>query len=181
MNGHMNVQESAPAPPPPSTFDSSQPNISPFLTLVYNWLTQEAVSSDETWRAAIIMQSFVQASLESGECLDLVLRICKVLNIDGNGCLSWCRTRAIENINSDISTPFESFVIDVSLMKLPPYIEEFVQTETDNLFIYSYHNGQQTYASSNSWYLTPSLPICFFACIHLYVLSGMGISAVPGI
>jgi hypothetical protein len=117
--------------------------------MVFRWLSQEFVPSEDTWRAAIIMQSFIQTSVNNNEALDLVLRICKILNIDGNECLRWCRSRSKAE-GTTFMSPIETFVLELGSLKLPPYIEEFAHVQ-DTVFVYAYHNGQQTYASSKPW------------------------------
>eukprot|EP00615_Pteridomonas_danica_P004449 CAMPEP_0114335136 /NCGR_PEP_ID=MMETSP0101-20121206/4855_1 /TAXON_ID=38822 ORGANISM="Pteridomonas danica, Strain PT" /NCGR_SAMPLE_ID=MMETSP0101 /ASSEMBLY_ACC=CAM_ASM_000211 /LENGTH=446 /DNA_ID=CAMNT_0001466657 /DNA_START=68 /DNA_END=1408 /DNA_ORIENTATION=+ len=146
----------APTPSKIQVFDATS-KVSEFLSMVYRWLNQETSISDDTWRAAIIMQSFIQASMKNNEGLDLVLSICKILNIDGNECLRWCQNRKKEivddgkgNGRDQMTDLMETFVLDIHSMKLPSYIDEFIHTEED-VFVYAYHNGQQTYASSKTW------------------------------
>lgn len=141
-----NGETPMPASTPFHTHDAAS-TVSDFLSMVFRWLSQEFVPSDDTWRAAIIMQSFIQTSVNNNETLDLVLRICKILNIDGNECLRWCRSRS--KVEGALST-IETFVIDLGCLKLPPYMEEFAHIQ-EKVFLYAYHNGQQTFASTKPW------------------------------
>jgi len=131
--------------------ESSEEGLS-FLALLYQWLSQEPISSDETSRAAVAIQSFIQGSLGNKRALDLALMICKDLQIDGPECIRWCRTRnQTDDDSTKVEDPFETFILDVKCMRLPSYIEAVARLEGTALFLYAYHNGHETYAANDSW------------------------------
>jgi len=116
--------------------------------MVAHWLSHEQSPPDETSRAAVALQSFIQVSLDNPTALAVALRVCKGLRIDGDECLQWCNTR---RLGAGMAEATESFVLDIANMKLPRFIESLVRIDGSAAFLYAYHNGHQTFAANDTW------------------------------
>ena len=121
-----------------------------FLELVRQWLGLDPMPHDETARAAVVMQSFMQGLLDNERAAAVLKGVCSQLHIDSAECERWCRFRA-QDLAVTSGTHDETFVLHIHHMQLPPYISGLTKLETAPLFVYAYHNGHQTYAANDKW------------------------------
>jgi hypothetical protein len=118
-----------------------------FLNLTRQWLSQEAAPVEENLRAAIAMQSFIQGNLSNEQALKVALALCEDLHIDGAECMQWCKLSSVGNGHCRIG----SFSLDLKYLKLPPFIDSLTSRDNAAAFVYSYHNGHETYATNDAW------------------------------
>ena len=52
----------------------------------------------------------------------------------------------------------ETHVVSIQYMRLPKFVNNLVRGDQP-AFLYAYHNGQQTYASNDSWCVPQSFPL----------------------
>ena len=130
-----------------------------FLVLTNQWLTEEP-PLEENHRAVIALQSFIQGSLNNEQALNLALKICGSLRIDGAECVRWCLSQRIMDDDSQREThrlprdscpPNNTYVLDVAHMRLPAFIDALISHGGAPAFVYAYHNGHETYSTNAAW------------------------------
>jgi hypothetical protein len=120
-----------------------------FLLLTREWLLVNPVLMPETSRVAVVIQSFIQYSTENRDALEVALQVSSALHIDGAERLRWIQGRCQAYPLGDPS--IDTFVLDLRHMKLPPFIEVLSRVDGLPTFIYSYHNGHQSFAANEFW------------------------------